>query len=92
MDTLTHTCIHKQQASDSLTKHTQQIKLENQRLRSELQQLIDITTDLQVQKKRLGKQYHSLLQEHQYNQDLQQLRGSVIRSDPDFSIGNGALD
>jgi chromosome segregation ATPase len=68
-----------QQASECLKKHTHEIKLENQRLRSELQQVIDATNDLQMQKKKLDKQYRSLLREHQFNQDLQRLRGSVFR-------------
>lgn len=68
-----------QQATEYLQEHTSHIKTENQRLRKELQQLIDMTNDLQLQKKRLEKQYQTLLQEHQFNQDLKQLRGSVFR-------------
>lgn len=71
---------HLQQASECLKRHTHEIKLENQRLRSELQQIIDTTNDLQLQKKKLDKQYHSLLREHQFNEDLQRLRGSVFRN------------
>ena len=67
-----------QQATECLKKHTLDIKLENQRLRSELQQIIEETNDLQLQKKRLDKQYRTLLREHQFNQDLQRLRGSVF--------------
>lgn len=67
------------QATECLKKHTLEIKLENQRLRSELQQIIEETNDLQLQKKRLDKQYRTLLREHQFNQDLQRLRGSVFK-------------
>ena len=81
-----------QQATECLKKHTYEIKMENQRLRSELQQIIEATNDLQSQKKKLDKQYRSLLREHQFNQDLQRLRGSVFReldssSTHSFSFG-----
>jgi len=42
--------------------------------------LIETTNDLQLQKKHLEKQYQALLQEHQYNQDLLQMRGSAFRN------------
>ena len=74
-----------QQATECLKKHTHEIKLENQRLRSELQQIIEATNDLQLQKKKLDKHYRSLLREHQFNQDLQRLRGSVFRASMDSS-------
>ena len=81
-----------QQATECLKKHTHEIKLENQQLRNELQQIIEETNDLQLQKKKLDKQYRSLMREHQFNQDLQRLRGSVFRgrdtsSTHDFSFG-----
>ena len=69
-----------QEASDHLKEHTQRIRTENQRLRSELQQLIESTNDLHFQKKRLEKQHQALLREHQYNQDLLQMRGSAFRN------------
>ena len=69
-----------QQASECLKEHTQRIRTENQQLRSELQRLIETTNDLQLRKKHLGKQYQALLQEHQYNQDLLQMRGSAFRN------------
>ena len=75
-------CIHsiQQQASDCLKEHTQRIRTENHQLRSELQRLIETTNDLQLQKKHLEKQYQALLREHQYNQDLLQMRGSAFRN------------
>ena len=76
---MTYILYFTQQATECLKKHTLDIKLENQRLRSELQQIIEETNDLQLQKKRLDKQYRTLLREHQFNQDLQRLRGSVFR-------------
>ena len=51
------------------------IRTENQGLRVELKQLIETTTDLQRQKKRLIRQYHSLLREHQLSRELQRLKG-----------------
>ena len=69
-----------QEASDHLKEHTQRIRTENQRLRSELQRLIESTNDLHLQKKRLEKQHQALLREHQYNQDLLQMRGSAFRN------------
>lgn len=68
-----------QEASECLKKHTQQIKVENQQLSQELQELIEATNGLQLHKKRLEKQYRSLLREHQFSQNLKQLRGSVFR-------------
>lgn len=58
--------------------------MENHQLRQELQELIDVTNALQVQKKRLEKQYRCLLREHQFSQNLKQLRGAVFRG-PDVS-------
>lgn len=81
-----------QQAAECLKKHTHEIKLENQHLRSELQQIIDATNDLQLQKKKLDKQYHSLLREHQFNQDLQRLRGSVFRGLGSSSANSFSFD
>lgn len=68
-----------QQASVCLAQHTKQIQVENRELRQNLQELIDVTTSLQLQKRRLEKQYSGLLREHQFSQNLQQLRGSVFR-------------
>ena len=75
-----HSFFLAQEVTEHLTEHTSLIKTENHRLRKELQDLIETTNDLQVQKKRLERQYQALLQEHQYNQSIQQLRGSVFRS------------
>lgn len=69
---------HKE-ASQCLKKHTQRIRGENQQLRRELQELIDVTSALQLHKKQLEKQYCSLLREHQFSQNLKQIRGSVFR-------------
>ena len=68
-----------QQAAEFLKRHTQHIKVENHQLRKELQDLIDVTNALQLQKKKLEKQYSDLLREHQFSQNLQMLRGSVFR-------------
>ena len=62
-----------QQASKCLEEHTVKIRSENKQLRAELKQLIETTNDLQLQKKRLSRQYNTLLREHQLNQDLQRL-------------------
>lgn len=76
-----HRCCvtHTQEASQCLKKHTQRIRGENQQLRRELQELIDVTSALQLHKKQLEKQYCSLLREHQFSQNLKQIRGSVFR-------------
>ena len=68
-----------QEASECLKKHTQRIRVENQQLRKELQELINVTSALQLHKKRLEKQYCGLLREHQFSQNLKQIRGSVFR-------------
>ena len=69
-----------QEVTEHLKERTSLIKTENQRLRVVLQELIETTNDLQLQKKRLERQYQSILQEYQYNQSIQQLRGSVFRT------------
>ena len=56
------------------------MKSENHKLRSELQQLIETTNDLQLQKRRLEKQYRTLLQEQQASHNMQLLRGSVFKA------------
>ena len=68
-----------QEASDCLEKHTQRIRVENHKLRRELQELINHTSAMQLHKKRLENQYQSLLREHHFSQSLKQLRGSVFR-------------
>ena len=68
-----------QEASECLRKHTHRIKVENHRLRQELQELIDVTNALQQHKKRLERQYRNLLREHQFSQNLKQMRGSVFK-------------
>ena len=60
----------------SLEKCTQRVQLENHALRQELQQLIQMTQDLQRQKKVLEKQYVQLRREHQFTQDLRKLRAA----------------
>lgn len=81
-----------QQASECLQEHTVKIRSENQRLRSELKQVIDTTNDLQLQKKRLTRQYHSLLREHQLNCDLQRLHSGVYGGrGGDKGRGSGTL-
>lgn len=65
--------------------------MENQQLRRELQELIDVTSALQLHKKRLEKQYCGLLREHQFSQNLKQLRGSVFRGtelNSDLQLGD----
>ena len=62
-----------QQASECLEEHTAKIRSENKRLRAELKELIETTNNLQLQKKRLSRQYNTLLREHQLNQDLHRL-------------------
>lgn len=69
-----------QQASECLEEHTARIRSENKRLRAELKQLIETTNDLQLQKKRLSRQYNTLLREHQLNEDLQRLSVYGTRS------------
>ncbi|XP_064406247.1 basal body-orientation factor 1-like [Halichondria panicea] len=68
------------EVTEHLKEHTSYIKTENHRLRKELQDLIETTNSLQLQKKKLEKQYQKLLHEYQYNQGIQQLRGSVFRN------------
>ena len=65
------------------------IRTENQGLRAELKQLIETTTDLQRQKKRLIRQYHSLLREHQLSKELQRLKGGGAGRGGNGSGGGG---
>ena len=60
----------------SLERCTKRVQSENQALRLELQQLIQMTQDLQRQKKQLEKQYTQLQREHQFTQDLRKLRAA----------------
>ena len=78
-----------QEASECLKKHTQHIRHENQQLRRELQELIEVTSSLQLHKKKLEKQYSNLLREHQFSQNLKQLRGSVFQQAGGAGAGAG---
>ncbi len=70
-----------------MERHTQAIKMENTELRRELKGLIELTSSLQQHKIRLEKQYKTLKHEHQFNYELNWLRGPVFRG-----TGNSDLD
>ena len=81
-----------QQASESMERQTRTIKLENKELRRELKGLIELTNALQQQKTGLEKQYKSLKHEHQFNYELNWLRGPVFRGagSSDLDLGGRA--
>lgn len=61
-----------QQAAKCLKDQTERIRRENHELRHQLVSLIQTTDELQLQKRKLEKQYKALLHECQFNQELQQ--------------------
>ncbi len=64
------------EARDCLSENTYKIKVENQKLRSELFDLIQATKDLNVHKEKLEKQKADLLYEIKYAEDLKKVRST----------------
>ena len=64
------------EARDCLSENTYKIKVENQKLRSELFDLIQSTKDLNVHKEKLEKQKADLLYEIKYAEDLKKVRST----------------
>ncbi|XP_052687716.1 coiled-coil domain-containing protein 166-like [Crassostrea angulata] len=64
------------EASQCLSDHTNRIKLENRRLRRELQELIHMTRVYQAHQRDLEEQRKQLLREQQYADDLKKLRST----------------
>jgi len=67
------------EARDCLSENTFKIKVENQKLRSELFDLIQATKDLNVHKEKLEKQKADLLYEIKYADDLKKVRSTQQR-------------
>ena len=64
------------EARDCLSENTYKIKVENQKFRSELFDLIQATKDLNVHKEKLEKQKADLLYEIKYAEDLKKVRST----------------
>ena len=59
-----------------MSENTYKIKLENQKLRAELFDLIQATKDLNIHKEKLDKQKADLLYEIKYAEDLKKVRST----------------
>ena len=64
------------EARECLSENTYKIKVENQRLRSELFDLIQATKELNIHKEKLDKQKADLLYEIKYAEDLKKVRST----------------
>ncbi len=64
------------EARECLSENTIKIKQENQKLRAELLDLINITKDLKAHKDRLDGQKIDLLKEINYAEDLKKVRST----------------
>lgn len=64
------------EARECLTENTLKIKLENQRLRGELLELIQNSKDLTGLKQKMEKQREELLGEIKYAEDLKKIRST----------------
>jgi argininosuccinate lyase len=64
------------EARDCLSENTNNIKMENQKLRAELLELIQITKDLNKHKEKLNQQKEELSSEIKYAEDLTKIRST----------------
>ena len=64
------------EARECLTENTLKIKLENQKLRSELLELIERSKELTKHKQKMEKQREELLTEIRYAEDLKKVRST----------------
>jgi hypothetical protein len=64
------------EARECLSENTLKIKQENQRLRAELLELINITKDLKAHKEKLDRQKADLIKEINYAEDLKKIRNT----------------
>jgi hypothetical protein len=64
------------EARECLNENTYQIKVENQKLRGDIFELIKLTKDLNKHKERLEKQKEDLINEIKYTEDLKKVRST----------------
>ena len=64
------------EARECLTENTLKIKMENQRLRAELLELIQKSKELNKHKEKMEKQREELINEIKYAEDLKKLRST----------------
>jgi hypothetical protein len=64
------------EARECLSENTYKIKVENQKLRSEIFELIKLTKELNKNKEKLEKQKEDLINEIRYTEDLKKLRST----------------
>jgi hypothetical protein len=76
------------EARECLNENTYRIKVENQRLRGDIFELIKLTKELNVNKEKLEKQKEQLVNEINYTEDLKKVRSTQQQRVLEKMFGN----